>query len=78
MNSGLAKTAKSSGRGAVISGTFTLSEGDEIRIIVGQKASILPAKDYFGGSGGTFVVKYKVSLYQVLNIYWENFEFVFI
>lgn len=56
---GLAKTAKSSGRGAVISGTFTLSEGDEIRIIVGQKASILPAKDYFGGSGGTFVVKYK-------------------
>lgn len=57
---GLATGRKqSAGRGAVVSGIFALTEGDEIRMIVGQKGSSYPGKDYFGGSGGTFVVKYR-------------------
>ena len=58
---GLAKNPKSAGRGATISAVFALEKSDEIRIIVGQKGSVYSGKDYFGGSGGTFVVKYRVS-----------------
>ena len=57
---GLAKTAKMAGRGAELSAVFELEEGDEIRICVGQKGDVQPGKEYYGGSGGTYVVKFKV------------------
>ena len=49
------------GRGAVVSAVFELDEGDELRICVGQKGDVHLNKMYYGGSGGTFVVKFKVS-----------------
>ena len=53
------------GRGARLSGIFNLDEGDELRICVGQKGDVHLNKHYYGGSGGTFVVKFKVTiLYQ--------------
>ena len=48
------------GRGARLSGIFNLDEGDELRICVGQKGDVHLNKHYYGGSGGTFVVKFKV------------------
>lgn len=63
---GLAKNPKSAGRGATISAVFALEKSDEIRIIVGQKGSVYSGKDYFGGSGGTFVVKYRDWVHDAL------------
>ena len=65
----MAKSAKAAGRGATITATFALGEADEIRIIVGQKGSIYTGKDYYGGSGGTFVVKYRVRL-LIIKLCW--------
>ena len=50
------------GRGARLSGIFNLDEGDELRICVGQKGDVHLNKHYYGGSGGTFVVKFKVKI----------------
>ena len=72
--SGLAKNPKAAGRGAELSATFALTEGDEIRVIVGQKGSDYPGKDYFGGSGGTFVVKYRVSFILRVTKDYYNFK----
>ncbi|MFA7273024.1 MAG: T9SS type A sorting domain-containing protein [Crocinitomicaceae bacterium] len=44
------------GRGAHISGEFTLNAGDQIKIIVGQKASPpVGSVNQYGGGGGSFV-----------------------
>ena len=75
-NSGLAKNPKAAGRGAELTATFALTEGDEIRVIVGQKGSDYPGKDYFGGSGGTFVVKYRViqdNIFIKKPMFFQNF-----
>ena len=58
------------GRGARLSGIFNLDEGDELRICVGQKGDVHLNKHYYGGSGGTFVVKFKVKN----NINRPNYE----
>jgi len=52
---------KGAGRGASVSAIFKLEEEDELRIIVGQKGSFSQDRKFFGGSGGTFVVKFAVS-----------------
>ena len=57
------------GRGARLSGIFNLDEGDELRICVGQKGDVHLNKHYYGGSGGTFVVKFKVKKLIYINIY---------
>ena len=46
------------GRGAYIKGQFALTQGDKIKILVGQTGSsnVSPRSEYSGG-GGTFVVK---------------------
>jgi len=46
------------GRGAYIKGQFTLTQGEKIKILVGQSgsANVTPRTEYSGG-GGTFVVK---------------------
>lgn len=52
---------KGAGRGAEVSAIFKLEQDDELRIIVGQKGSFSQDRKFFGGSGGTFVVKFAVS-----------------
>lgn len=54
------------GRGVTQSGIFKLDEKEEIRIIVGQKGSISPDRKFFGGSGGTFVVKFASWMHKPL------------
>ena len=51
-------TANMYGRGATISGTFALSQGQTIAIAVGQPAANVSYASYIGGGGGggTFVV----------------------
>jgi Glycine rich protein len=46
------------GRGAYIKGQFSLTQGDKVKILVGQEgsANVTPRAEY-GGGGGTFVVK---------------------
>lgn len=46
-------SSASPGKGAVIQGTFTLSKGDNLKIIVGQKG--LNSGEMGGGGGGSFV-----------------------
>ena len=58
---------KGAGKGASMSAIFKLEEETELRIIVGQKGSISPNREFFGGSGGTFVVKFAVS-----DIIWSD------
>lgn len=45
------------GRGAKMVGTFSLSKGEIIRILVGQEGGINYADYAAGGGGGTFVVR---------------------
>jgi hypothetical protein len=48
------------GRGAIIQGDFSLTQGEKIQILVGQTASYAAVRLYrsSAGGGGTFVVKY--------------------
>lgn len=62
------------GRGAELSAVFELEEGDEIRICVGQKGDVPPGKSYFGGSGGTFVVKFKVKRQSCHSVCKQNYS----
>ena len=45
------------GRGARMIGTFSLSKGEIISILVGQEGGINRVSDSVGGAGGTFVVR---------------------
>ena len=45
------------GRGARMIGTFNLSKGEIVQILVGQEGGINNAKKRSGGGGGTFVVR---------------------
>ena len=45
------------GRGARLKGTFRLSEGETIQILVGQEGGINTVGSAAGGGGGTFVVR---------------------
>ena len=45
------------GRGARIKGTFRLSKGETIQILIGQEGSINLINYSSGGGGGTFVVR---------------------
>ena len=45
------------GRGARIVGTFKLSKGETIRILVGQQGGINSVSSTSGGGGGTFVAR---------------------
>ena len=47
------------GRGAIIIGTFSLSKGEIIQILVGQEGGISRYYGNSGGGGGTFVVRGK-------------------
>ena len=62
------------GRGAELSAVFELEEGDEIRICIGQKGDVPPGKSYFGGSGGTFVVKFKVKQQSCQSVCKQNYS----
>ena len=44
------------GRGARLRGTFRLSKGETIKILVGQEGSVTLKASSSGGGGGTFVV----------------------
>ncbi|CAG5112371.1 Oidioi.mRNA.OKI2018_I69.chr2.g6592.t1.cds [Oikopleura dioica] len=57
---------KGAGKGASMSAIFKLEEETELRIIVGQKGSISPNREFFGGSGGTFVVKFASWVHEAL------------
>ncbi|CBY41363.1 unnamed protein product [Oikopleura dioica] len=57
---------KGAGRGASVSAIFKLEEEDELRIIVGQKGSFSQDRKFFGGSGGTFVVKFASWVHEAL------------
>lgn len=48
------------GRGAIISGEFSLTGGEKIQILVGQTSSVASGRLYrsSAGGGGSFVVKY--------------------
>ena len=45
------------GRGARMIGTFALSKGETIRILIGQEGGINRVDNTAGGGGGTFVVR---------------------
>ena len=45
------------GRGARMIGTFNLSKGEIIQILVGQEGGISRSRRRSGGGGGTFVVR---------------------
>ena len=45
------------GRGARMKGTFGLSKGETIQILVGQEGGINTVRSVAGGGGGTFVVR---------------------
>ena len=45
------------GRGARLRGTFRLSNGETIKILVGQQGSVTLNASSSGGGGGTFVVR---------------------
>jgi len=45
------------GRGAKMIGTFSLSKGEIIQILVGQEGGINKVSQSAGGGGGTFVVR---------------------
>ena len=50
-------SAKYRGRGARMIGTFSLSKGEVIQILVGQEGGINKLYPSSGGAGGTFVVR---------------------
>lgn len=43
------------GRGAIMRGDFALKKGDVLKILVGQQSDYTGSRDWYGGSGGTFV-----------------------
>ena len=51
------RSGVSTGRGAIYRGDFTLSGGEVIRILCGQKEDFRSSNHPGGGGGGTFVVK---------------------
>ena len=55
------------GKGATVSGVFELNAEEEIVIVVGQKSNTRVDR-YFGGSGGTFVAKYKNYVFTPLTV----------
>ena len=50
-------SAQYRGRGARMIGTFALSKGDTILILIGQEGGINRVSSTAGGGGGTFVVR---------------------
>jgi len=50
-------SAQYRGRGARMIGTFSLSKGEIIQILVGQEGGINKISQSAGGGGGTFVVR---------------------
>ena len=54
---GLGSNNQYRGRGARLRGTFRLSKGETIQILVGQEGSINLKGHSSGGGGGTFVVR---------------------
>ena len=48
---------KNQGRGARMIGTFSLSKGEIIKILIGQEGGINSVSSTAGGGGGTFVVR---------------------
>ena len=50
-------SAQYRGRGARMIGTFSLSKGEVIKILVGQEGGINTYRHSAGGGGGTFVVR---------------------
>ena len=50
-------SAQYRGRGARMIGTFALSKGDTIHILIGQEGGINRVSISAGGGGGTFVVR---------------------
>ena len=50
-------SAQYRGRGARMIGTFTLSKGETIRILIGQEGGLNRVANAAGGGGGTFVVR---------------------
>ena len=53
---GIRSNAQYRGRGARIEGTFRISKGETIKILVGQEGSTTLNSESSGGGGGTFVV----------------------
>ena len=53
----VSNSAQYRGRGARMIGTFSLSKGETIKILVGQKGGINSVSHSSGGGGGTFVVR---------------------
>ncbi len=51
------KRGQNQGRGARMKGTFSLSKGEIIKILVGQEGGINIKSQTAGGGGGTFVVR---------------------
>jgi PKD repeat protein len=49
------KNPNTAGEGAVVSGTFELQQGDKLKILVGQQSPYDDSRNWYGGSGGTFV-----------------------
>lgn len=47
------------GRGAIVWNLSTLSQGDRIYILVGQKGELNTTDGFSGGGGGTFVLRFK-------------------
>ena len=54
---GRQSNAQYRGRGARLKGTFRLSKGETIKILVGQEGSVTLMASSSGGGGGTFVVR---------------------
>ena len=54
---GLRSNDQYRGRGARLRGTFRLSKGETIKILVGQEGSVTLKATSSGGGGGTFVVR---------------------
>lgn len=50
------------GRGAIVWNLFTLSQGDKIYILVGQKGKNDTSNNIFCGGGGTFVARFKAEV----------------
>lgn len=54
--SGLNQNPSEAGDGAVMQGEFDLNEGETLQMMVGQQSSYSGSRDWFGGSGGTYIV----------------------
>lgn len=54
--SGLNQDTSEAGKGAIMQAEFDLNQGETLQIIAGQQSSYSGSRDWFGGSGGTYVV----------------------